>query len=49
MVNAMVTPSVGLQHSDTGLFFNRKVIKPVKGGGKSNVPSNNPYESGRKS
>lgn len=33
------------QANDNNLFFSRKVIKPVKGGGKSTIPASNPYAS----
>lgn len=35
----------GSTSSDVPLFFNRKVVKPVKGGGKG-IPTVDPYSGG---
>eukprot|EP00347_Sterkiella_histriomuscorum_P003556 403363838 len=42
----MTQPNMMQQnHQEAPLFFSRKVIKPVKGGGKGQVPSVNPYST----
>ncbi|CDW78393.1 kinesin motor domain containing protein [Stylonychia lemnae] len=48
MQNVQVQQPVNLNQNDVPLFFNRKVIKPVKGGGggsKNQIPQVNPYGS----
>jgi hypothetical protein len=43
-LNVEVSQPLGASHQHTNLFFNRNVIKPVKGGGKG-IPTSNTYET----